>query len=87
MNQPKFTRQPLAQKYASLHQLNVEVLPNLDLGIFETVVFQRNDSLGYPTGFGPELYPLIFYRSVEWGLGSPDNVLLGLLWKWTFLQQ
>ncbi|HPR29737.1 MAG: hypothetical protein R2767_09920 [Chitinophagales bacterium] len=88
MNQPKLPDNRWRKKYASLHQLNVEVLPNLDLGIFETVVFQRNDSLGYPTGFDLNYAnPLIFYRSVEWGLGSPDNVLLGLLWKWTFLQQ
>lgn len=88
MNQPRLPDERWRKKYAALHDINIQVTPDLQMGLFESVIFQRNDSLGYPTGF--ELYylnPIIFYRSVEYGLGSPDNVLLGLHWKWNLFHR
>ena len=32
------------------------------------------------------LNPIIFYRAVEQAVGSPDNVVVGLNWKWNFLK-
>jgi hypothetical protein len=52
------------------------------------VIFDRTGPSGNPEGF--ELYylnPVIFYRAVESGLGSSDNVLIGANWKWNFLQR
>lgn len=74
------------KKYAAMHHLSINITKNINLGAFETVVFDRTDPAGNPQGF--ELYylnPVIFYRAVESGLGSSDNVILGTNWKWNFL--
>lgn len=65
------------KKYMATHQLSFNVNKNLNFGIFETVIMNR-------TGYFELQYlnPIIFYRSVEHALGSPDNVLLGANFKW-----
>jgi hypothetical protein len=69
------------KKYMAAHYLSYNVSKRLSLGLFETVVFSRKDSLansGYELSY---LNPIIFYRPVEFSLGSPDNMLMGLNWK------
>lgn len=63
----------LPRKYLAAHYLGVRINPQLEIGLFEAVVFSRNNrfDLSY-------LNPVIFYRVVEQAAGSPDNVLLGL---------
>lgn len=74
------------KKYIALHHLSYNILDNLNVGIFETIVFDRTDSNGVNSGFEPNyLNPIIFYRSVEHGLNSSDNALLGINAKWNFL--
>jgi hypothetical protein len=64
------------KKYTASHFINLKVLPNWSVGIFETTVFSR------PNGFEAQyLNPVIFYRSVEGMIGSPDNILLGMSTK------
>ena len=75
------------RKYAALHHLDINITPHLNIGAFETVIFNGTDTSGNTKGF--ELYylnPVIFYRAVETGLGSTDNVVIGLDGKWNFLQ-
>lgn len=65
-------------KYTSTHYLNWAISPKLNVGIFETIVWQGRDSLSI-RGFDPNyLNPIIFYRPVEYSVGSPDNALIGL---------
>ena len=66
-----------AKKYMATHQLSFNATKNLNFGVFETVVLNRTGhfELQY-------LNPIIFYRSVEHSLGSPDNVLIGANFKW-----
>ncbi|MEX2590939.1 MAG: hypothetical protein WD334_12100, partial [Chitinophagales bacterium] len=66
----------LDKKYMTLHHLNASISHWLEIGVFESVIFSRDN--GYDFQY---LNPIIFYRSVELGLGSPDNVLLGLDYK------
>jgi hypothetical protein len=64
-------------KYGAMHYLSWNVAKWLNIGIFETVVFQPKDTLlnrGYELEY---LNPVIFYRPQEYALGSSDNVLLG----------
>ncbi len=75
-----------SKKYIATHHLSYNILDNLNVGLFETVVFDRTDSNGYNSGFEANyLNPIIFYRSVEHGLNSSDNALLGINAKWNFL--
>lgn len=60
------------KKYMAQHHLNFRPHPNVRFGIFETVIFSRNQ--GFELQY---LNPLILYRTIEGSLGSPDNVLAG----------
>ena len=76
------------KKYAALHVINIPIAPTVQIGLFESIVFDRYDARGNETGFELNyLNPIIFYRAVESGLGSSDNATLGLFWKWNFLQR
>lgn len=69
------------KKYAVFHQLFYKPRPWLSVGLFESVVYSPTLP-GGRRGFELEyLNPIIFYRSVEQSLGSPDNSTLGLSWK------
>jgi hypothetical protein len=66
------------KKYLALHHLSFDVTDNFNIGVFESEVS------GGP-GRGLELQylnPVIFYRAIEQQVGSTDNALLGLDFKW-----
>jgi len=74
---PKGPWQPWKKKYTTTHYLSWNVLPWLNIGLFESIVWHASDSTG-SRGFDLNyLNPVIFYRPVEFSLGSPDNALLG----------
>lgn len=65
-------------KYTASHYLDWNITKRFSIGLFETVVWQTDDSL-YHRGFDVNYAnPLLFYRPVEFSIGSPDNVLIGL---------
>jgi hypothetical protein len=66
----------LPHKYATMHHLSINALRWLNVGIFESVIFDRRDKYEFSY-----MIPIILYRQVERALGSPDNVLLGLNFK------
>lgn len=69
------------QKYMTMHHLDIRVRDNLNIGLFETVIFGEPDSLGGGVKL-QYLNPIIFYRALEQQDGSPDNVLLGMDFNW-----
>lgn len=70
------------KKYMATHHLSINLGKNLNLGLFETVMFSRTDHFEFHY-----LNPVIFYRAVEQGLGSPDNVILGFDGKWNLFRK
>ena len=66
------------KKYMALHHLSLNLLPNLNVGVFESTIFGRD----YGRFELQYLNPIIFYRAVETSLGSEDNALLGADFKW-----
>lgn len=75
------------EKYMALHHLSYNLSRNINLGVFESVIFERNDptqSRGFDLAY---LNPVIFYRSVEHNNNSSDNQTLGLDFKWNALRQ
>ncbi len=71
-----------ANKFSAAHMLSWNITKNLNLGLFEAVIWQGQDTLhnrGFDVGY---LNPAIFYRSVEYSRGSSDNSLLGANIKW-----
>lgn len=79
--------QYLPRKYVTLHHLGIEILPNLEIGLFEGVVYGNSDTTATRNFDLNYLNPIIFYRSVEYHLGSSDNMLIGMDWKWNFLDR
>lgn len=77
----------LARKFSALHHLSINIGKNLNIGLFENIVFDRQDSLENNRYEIQYLNPLIFYRAVEHGLNSTDNAMLGMDWKWNFKRQ
>jgi len=71
----------LDKKYAVFHHLNFNVFPWLDLGVFEGVTLTRSNQFEWHY-----LIPIIFYRSIEQNLGSPDNSVIGFDYKANFLR-
>lgn len=60
------------------HYVSFKIIPNLHFGIYESVVYGLRDTL-YNRGFEFEyLNPFIFFRPQEYGVGSTDNVILGI---------
>lgn len=76
---PQFNRgldRLLPKKYAAMHQLSLNVTNWLNVGLFEAIVFGREDHFEFQY-----MNPVILYRYVEQSIGSPDNALLGMNFK------
>ncbi len=68
----------IGRKYLAGHYLSFNIRKNLSIGIYEAVIFNRGRNrfeLQY-------LNPIIFYRTIEGMIGSPDNAMLGMTFKW-----
>lgn len=66
------------KKYGSFHYLSILFGDFMEAGLFEGVIWEGSDSThsrGYDFNY---LNPIIFYHSVQFGLGSPDNSVIGL---------
>lgn len=67
----------LPKKYMATHYLSFKPTKNIELGLFETIIFSRLNNFEFQY-----LNPVILYRTVEYYLNSPDNVMIGLNGKW-----
>ncbi len=72
----------LPKKYMATHHLSFNVTNNFNIGLFETVIFSRND--GFELQY---LNPVILYRTIEQAFGSPDNVLIGIDARWNLFRR
>ncbi|MBE7173369.1 MAG: hypothetical protein INR73_22545 [Williamsia sp.] len=63
----------LPKKYAAMHRLDVNIAKWLNVGLSEAIVFGRPNRFEFSY-----LNPVIFLRSAEQQVGSPDNAMLGL---------
>ena len=67
------TSEPIEKKFMAAHYLSFKASRTVTLGLFESVIFDRESDHFEWQYFNP----IILYRSVEGALGSPDNVMLG----------
>jgi len=67
----------LPKKYMASHYLSLKPTKNIEIGLFETIIFSRINNFEFQY-----LNPVILYRTVEYYLNSPDNVMIGLNGKW-----
>lgn len=72
------------KKFGVFHYLDWSVSKRLSLGVFESIIWQKNDEVGR-RGFDLSyVTPIIFLRAVEGYNGSPDNALIGFNGKYKF---
>ncbi len=74
-------------KFSTSHYLSVNAFKGFNIGIFESVIWQAKDTLinrGFDINY---LNPIIFFRPVEFAVGSPDNVILGVSLSYRFLDK
>ena len=68
-------------KYSVVHYLSWNISKRVNIGLFESMIWERRDSSGV-RGFEVNyMNPIIFYHPVGFALGSPDNSSLGLTFK------
>ncbi len=68
-------------KYGSFHYLSWNANKRINISFFEAIIWQGTDSnraRGFDLNY---LNPVIFYRPVEYSLGSSDNSLMGISYK------
>ncbi|MFN6944542.1 MAG: hypothetical protein ACK4ND_06310 [Cytophagaceae bacterium] len=71
------------RKNAAIHYLSTNIGKRLQVGLYESVIYEV-DSMGRRGLDVNYLNPVIFYRSVEFAVGSPDRALVGLNLKYLF---
>ncbi|MFN3488415.1 MAG: capsule assembly Wzi family protein [Emticicia sp.] len=67
-------------KYFSMHHLSVNIGQNLNIGVFESIIFGKRQ-VGFDINY---LNPVIFLRFAEGHIGSVDNSIAGLNFKYNF---
>ena len=68
------------RKYMTAHHLSINISKNLNIGLSESVVFQRDSVTG--RGFDVNyLIPVMFLRYIESFQGSADNAFIGFDFK------
>lgn len=68
----------LQKKWSVTHYISLNLGKRFRLGFFETIISNPKDSIaqrGFDVNY---LNPVIFFRPMEYTVGSPDNVILGL---------
>lgn len=63
----------LPKKYAAMHRLDINLFKWMNIGLSEAIIFGRRNRFEFSY-----LNPVIFLRSAEQQVGSPDNAMLGL---------
>ncbi len=70
------------KKYFSFHHLDIAVTNDFHIGLFESVLNGRPDSLGGSNFEVQYLNPIIFYGALEQQDGSAGNVIVGMDFSW-----
>lgn len=80
-DQPNSAESGYHKKRFGMHYLSFRINNSIQIGLFESIVYNPEDSIGY-NGFKPNyVNPLILSRSAEYGLNGKNNVMLGLVWR------
>jgi len=74
-------------KYATLHHLGWNATKRINIGVFESIVWQGSDSTRYRSYDVNYLNPVMFFRPTEYSLGSSDNAFVGFNFKIKLFQK
>lgn len=80
MNDPSLAggiKNNFTNKFGTFHYLSYNIIKELNIGLFENVVWRGTDSNQVRTFDPAYLNPIVFYRPQEFAVGSPDNSFIG----------
>lgn len=78
---PSGFKNDFLNKYGTFHYLSWNATKRINISLFESIIWQGTDSnrvRNYDVNY---MNPVIFYRPVEYSLGSSDNAFLGFAFK------
>lgn len=78
---PSHLKKDFLNKYGTFHYISWNVSKRFNVALFESIIWQGTDSnrvRNYEVNY---LNPVIFFRPVEYSLGSSDNACLGASFK------
>ena len=78
---PSGLKKDWLNKYGTFHYLGWNATKRIQIGLFESIVWQGSDSnryRGYDVNY---LNPILFFRPTEYSLGSSDNAFAGFSFK------
>ncbi len=78
---------PYPKKYGVFHYLDWNIGKRFSIGLFESVVWAKEDETGHRGFEMAYLNPILFFRPVEYSLGSPDKMLVGINTKYMISKQ
>lgn len=69
------------KKRYGMQYLSFRISKHIQIGLFESIVYNPEDSIGYKSFKPNYVNPVIFSRAIEYGLNGKNNVMLGLVWR------
>lgn len=78
---PSGFKNDFLNKYGTFHYLSWNATKRINVALFESIIWQGTDSNRVRSYDVNYLNPIIFYRPVEYSLGSSDNAFLGFAFK------
>ena len=78
---PSGLKKDWTNKYATFHYLGWNATKRIQVGVFESIVWQGTDSTRYRGYDVNYLNPILFFRPTEYSLGSSDNAFIGFNFK------
>ena len=77
MHQDQYFNETKNNKFASSHMLSWNITKCINLSVFESIVWVGKDTLSNRNFDVNYVNPIIFFRPVEYSIGSSDNSFLG----------
>ena len=77
MHQDSFYAGSVERKFSSSHMLSWNITRSINFSLFESIVWAGKDTLNNRNFDVNYLNPIIFFRPVEYSVGSSDNSFLG----------
>ena len=65
-------------KFSTCHYLSYNILKELNVGVFENIIWRGSDTNQVRNFDVNYLNPILFLRPQEYAVGSPDNAFIGL---------
>jgi hypothetical protein len=78
-----FIKAKRQSKYITAHYFSMNLGNRFEVSLFETIIWQGKDTMlnrGYDVHY---LNPIIFFRPVEYSIGSADNAIVGMNLRYT----